>query len=156
MPYRCANFKKIGSWEGCVSFAQNHFCIMVLGRRRRRNRWRNRWRIWGNFENGKLAVPVNITLMRHTVFLAADTLLCVLIYSMIFRGCHPNALWLNDSCITQCSFRLVSQFSLLLSLGLCNITKRQPSDKAKENCGTNLKVHCVIQLQISLSYKIFR
>ena len=30
-------------------------------------------------ENGKLAVPVNDTLVRHTAFLAADTQLCVLI-----------------------------------------------------------------------------
>ena len=30
-------------------------------------------------ENGKLAVPVNNTLVHHTAFLAADTQLCVLI-----------------------------------------------------------------------------
>ena len=30
-------------------------------------------------ENGELAVPVNNTLVRHTTFLAADTLPCVLI-----------------------------------------------------------------------------
>ena len=30
-------------------------------------------------ENGKLVVPVNNTLVRHTAFLAADTRLCVLI-----------------------------------------------------------------------------
>ena len=30
-------------------------------------------------ENGKLVVPVNNTLVRHTTFLAADTRLCVLI-----------------------------------------------------------------------------
>ena len=30
-------------------------------------------------ENGKLAVPVNSTLVRHTAFLAADTRPCVLI-----------------------------------------------------------------------------
>ena len=30
-------------------------------------------------ENSELAVPVNNTLMRHTAFLATDTLLCVLI-----------------------------------------------------------------------------
>ena len=29
-------------------------------------------------ENGKLAVPVNNTLVCHTAFLAADTRLCVL------------------------------------------------------------------------------
>ena len=32
-------------------------------------------------ENGELMVPVNITLVRHTAFLAADTRLCVLIYT---------------------------------------------------------------------------
>ena len=31
-------------------------------------------------ENGELAVPVNNTLIHHTAFLAADTLLCVLMY----------------------------------------------------------------------------
>ena len=30
-------------------------------------------------ENGELAVPVNITLVSHTAFLAADTRPCVLI-----------------------------------------------------------------------------
>ena len=33
-------------------------------------------------ENGKLAVPVNNALVRHTAFLAADTRLCVLIHCM--------------------------------------------------------------------------
>ena len=32
-------------------------------------------------ENGKLAVPVNNTLVCHTAFLAADTQLCVLMAS---------------------------------------------------------------------------
>ena len=71
-------------------------------------------------------------------------------------------LQLNDtrSCITQCTFRLVSQFSLTLSPGhlfteICETTKRWPSDKVKENCETNLKVHCVIQLQLSVSFKVF-
>ena len=32
-------------------------------------------------ENGELTVPVNNTLVCHTVFLAADTRWCVLIYS---------------------------------------------------------------------------
>ena len=31
-------------------------------------------------ENGKLAVPINNTLVRHTAFLAANTRSCVLIY----------------------------------------------------------------------------
>ena len=31
-------------------------------------------------------------------------------YNMIFRGCRLNNLYLNDSCITQCTFRLVLQF----------------------------------------------
>ena len=30
-------------------------------------------------ENGKLAIPVNNTLVRHTTFLATDTQSCVLI-----------------------------------------------------------------------------
>ena len=39
-------------------------------------------------ENGKLAVPVNNTLIHHTVYLAADTQPCVLIYhtSQIYIG----------------------------------------------------------------------
>ena len=54
---------------------------------------------------------------------------------------------------------LVSKFSLTLSLGhlftkMCDATKRWPNDKVKENCETNLKVCCVMQL--SLSYKVFR
>ena len=45
---------------------------------------------------------------------------------------------------TVATFRLVSQFSLILSLGylyteMCDTTKRLPSDKVKENCETNLK-----------------
>ena len=36
-------------------------------------------------ENGELAVPVNNTLVHHTAFLAADTLLCVLIYSVMIQ-----------------------------------------------------------------------
>ena len=60
--------------------------------------------------------------------------------------------------MTQCTFRLVSQFSLTLSLGhlfteMCEATKRWPSKKVKETCETNLKVHCVMQLQLSVSYK---
>ena len=48
-------------------------------------------------------------------------------------------------------FRLVSQFSFTLSLShlfteKCNTAKGWPSDKVKENCETNLKVHCVIQV----------
>ena len=55
------------------------------------------------------------------------------------------------SCITECTFRLVSQFSLDLSLGhlvtdLCDTTKWWPSDKVNEIFNTNLKVHCVMQL----------
>ena len=78
---------------------------------------------------------------------------------MIFRGCHLNTSLLNDSCITQCTFRLVSKFSLTLSLGHLFVVlhisvKRWPSGKVKENFETNLKVHCAMQL--SLSYEIFR
>ena len=36
-------------------------------------------------ENGKLAIPVNNTLVRHTTFLAADTRPCVL---MINKFCY--------------------------------------------------------------------
>ena len=32
---------------------------------------------------------------------------------MIFRGCHLNTLKLTNSYVTQCTFRLVSQFSLI-------------------------------------------
>ena len=61
--------------------------------------------------------------------------------------------------IVACNFRLVSQFSLTLSLGhlfteMCDTTKRWPSDKVKENCETNLKLHYIMQL--SLSYEVFR
>ena len=61
------------------------------------------------------------------------------------------------ACITQYTFRLVSQFSLTLSLGHLFVVSRisvkwWSSDKVKENCETNLKVHCVMQL--SLSYKV--
>ena len=64
----------------------------------------------------------------------------------------------NRSCITQYTFRLVSQLSLTLSLGhlfieMCETAKRWPSDKVKENCETNLKVHCVMELQLSVSFK---
>ena len=37
-------------------------------------------------KNGELAVPVNNTLVRHTAFLAADTQLCVLMYSCMYHG----------------------------------------------------------------------
>ena len=36
-------------------------------------------------ENGKLAVSVNNTLVRHTAFLAADTQPCVLINNTLVR-----------------------------------------------------------------------
>ena len=63
---------------------------------------------------------------------------------------------MHDSSITQCIFRLVSQFSLTLSLGRLIVVlhisvKRRPSDKVKEHCETNLTVHSVTQL--SLSYR---
>ena len=64
-----------------------------------------------------------------------------------------NTLSLNDSCLTQCTLRLVSQFSLNLLLGqeIHDAAKRWPSDKVNE---TSLKVHCMMWL--SLSYKVFR
>ena len=37
-------------------------------------------------ENGKLAIPVNNTLVYHTAFLAADTRPCVLILSLVLTG----------------------------------------------------------------------
>ena len=54
---------------------------------------------------------------------------------------------------------LISQFSLTSSLGHLFVVlhisvKRWLSDKVKENCETNLKVHCVTQL--SLSYTVLR
>ena len=48
-------------------------------------------------------------------------------------------------------------FNFVTGSTFCSIThlsKRWPSDKVKENCETNLKVHCVMQL--SLSYEVFR
>ena len=67
-----------------------------------------------------------------------------------------NLLIAVSSCITQCTFRLISRFSLTLSLGhllieMCDTTKRWPSDKVKENCEINLKVHCVMQLLTAIS-----
>ena len=35
---------------------------------------------------------------------------------------------------------------------MCDTTKRWPNDKVKENCETNLKVYCIMQL--SLSHKV--
>ena len=64
-----------------------------------------------------------------------------------------------DNSITQCTFRLLSQFSLTLSLGhlfteMCDAIKWWPSDKGKEIYEAYLKVHSVMQL--SLSYKVFK
>ena len=39
---------------------------------------------------------------------------------------------------------------------MCETAKKWPSDKVKENCETNLKVHCVMQLQLLVSFKVFR
>ena len=36
-------------------------------------------------ENGELAVPVNNTLVRHTVFLAADTRLCLDVHALKYN-----------------------------------------------------------------------
>ena len=81
----------------------------------------------------------------------------------MFRGWHLNTLKLtvSCSCITQCTFRLVLQFSLTLPLvhiftEMYEATKRWTSDKVKENCEANLTVHCVMQLQLSVSYKVLR
>ena len=52
------------------------------------------------------------------------------------------------------------QFTILaMSLGchftkMCDVTKRWPSDKVKENSEANLKAHCVMQLLVS--YEVFR
>ena len=43
-------------------------------------------------ENGELAVSVNNTLVRHTVFLAADTRPCVLMYGCIHSYMSRNKL----------------------------------------------------------------
>ena len=58
-------------------------------------------------------------------------------------------------------FRLVSQYSLTLSLDhlftqMCDTTKRLPSDKAKEHCEINLKVHSVMQLHTVINDGISR
>ena len=58
--------------------------------------------------------------------------------------CH-NRPGPNDSCITQCTFKLVwlSQCCLILSLGhlfvasITHLSKGWPSDKVRENCETN-------------------
>ena len=58
------------------------------------------------------------------------------------------------ACITQCTFRLVSEFSLTLSLEHLFVVShisvtRWPSDKVKENCETNLLCYAaVIKLYI--------
>ena len=72
---------------------------------------------------------------------------------MILSGYHLNTSQLNDGCITQCTFRLILQFSLILSLDglfteMCGTTKRWPSDKVTENCETNLKARCVMELSL--------
>ena len=56
---------------------------------------------------------------------------------MKIRKCYPNTLQLNDRWVIRCIFRLVSQFSLTLSLGnlfteMCDTAKRWPSDIVKE------------------------
>ena len=56
---------------------------------------------------------------------------------MKIRKCYLNTLQLNDRWVIQCIFRLVSQFSLTLSLGnlfteTCHTAKRWPSDIVKE------------------------
>ena len=56
----------------------------------------------------------------------------------------------------QCTFRLVSQFSLTLSLDhlfidMYDATKSDQVDKVKENSKISLKVHCA-SMQLSLSY----
>ena len=43
-------------------------------------------------ENGKLAVPVNNTLVRHTAFLAADTRPCVLMYIGMYTAMYVSIL----------------------------------------------------------------
>ena len=60
-------------------------------------------------ENGKLAVSVNNTLVRHTAFLANDTRPCVLIVSYIFFICF--------FVIPICSFKSVI-FSLSSRINL--------------------------------------
>ena len=46
-------------------------------------------------ENGELTVPVNNTLVRHTAFLAADTLPCVLIIDYIMSYKIKNMYFLT-------------------------------------------------------------
>ena len=47
-------------------------------------------------ENGKLAVPVNNTLVSHTAFLAADTRPCVLTYRDFYQIHIFYALHIRD------------------------------------------------------------
>ena len=89
-------------------------------------------------------------------------------------------IYINYSCITQCTIQfcltifltlLVFYLSFiptttphltshpptcpwLLFSGMCDAVKGWPSDKIKENCETNPKVHCIMLL--SLSYEAFR
>ena len=59
--------------------------------------------------------------------------------------------------MTQCTFRLFSQYPSTFLLGylfteMCNAAERGPSDKVKEHCESNLKVHCVMQLHEVIKY----
>ena len=47
-------------------------------------------------ENGKLAVPVNNTLVRHTTLLATDTLPCVLIMDLVNQNLEHMEILKSD------------------------------------------------------------
>ena len=78
---------------------------------------------------------------------------------MILLNCHCIQNTLYTEYFT-CA--IVAMYNLLLLLcticchftKMCDVTKRWPSDKVKENSEANLKVHCVMQLLVS--YEVFR
>ena len=61
----------------------------------------------------------------------------------------------NDSCIIQCTFRLISKISLTLSLChlfvVSRISVKGGQVIVNENFETDLEVHCVMQLLLSYS-----
>ena len=76
-------------------------------------------------ENGKLAVPVNNTLVRHTVFLAADTQPCVLM--LYHKGDCSIKVYRSFTTIFQkcinISIYLFYIIAIMLALSLmCSIT----------------------------------
>ena len=112
----------------------------------------------------------------------ASTIIHAYHYNLSLCMCHVqptvyqrNSYYIHDIHVTEaiCSCTPISRAPLIYGIPFthadilifsCDLatfllrcvheaTKRWPSDKVKENCGTNLKVHCVMQLQLSLSFK---